>query len=127
MGEHFIPDRLLRSLAHPDHQEIIQEGGKHADKINTGQHTQKPQQGGVIGINLSQHGGDVIVHQGTQGGRTYRLGNGAENNADHDHCHGGLVLGHIGQQPGNGLLRIFGLTAISFHFYRRHYWSPPFC
>ena len=126
VGEHFIPDGLLGALTHLDHQEVVQEGRNHAHQVDAGHHAQELDQRGIVGIALGQHGGDVAVHQRTQGGGADSLSNGAEDDAHDDDDHGHLVFCHIGKQAGNGLLGVLGHTAVTAHFYRRHYSSPPF-
>ena len=96
VGEHLVPDVLLGSLAHPDHQEVIQERRNNTHQVDSGQHEQKAHQRAKVRIRLPQHGQDVIVHQQAQRGGTGCLSDGVEHNANYHDNQGFLIRTQVG-------------------------------
>ncbi len=126
MDEHFIPDGLLGSLGHLDHEPLLEEGGEDTRQEEAGQPDEESDHGSEIRRLLGKHGGDVVVHQGAQGRGAAGHGHGGDDDAHHHHGHGELVFFHIAQQALEGFLGVFGFAAVAAHFHGGHYASPPF-
>ena len=120
MGKQFVPDGFLGALADPHHQEVHQKRRDHAHQINGSHNPKESDQRRKIGRSLPQHGGNIVIHQCTQGCGAGCLSNGAEHHTQSHNDQGSPVLSHIGQQSEHGPLRILRHAAIAAHFYGRH-------
>ena len=127
MGEHFVPDVLLGSLADLDHQEHKQEGRNHAHGKDAGKLAEIPEQGCKIRGAVLNHRQDIAVHQGAEGAAAGGLGDGVGDDAQQHHAQSGKIGLHVAKQPQEGFPGVFGFAAVAAHSDRRHYSSPPFC
>ena len=127
MGEHFVPDVLLGTLADLDHQEHEQEGRDHAHRKDAGKLAEISPQGRKIRRAIPHHRQDIAVHQCAEGAAAGGLGDGVGDDAQQHHAQSGKIGLHVAQQPQQGLPGVLCFAAVAAHSDRRHYSSPPFC
>ena len=127
-AEHFITDGLLDALGDTNHQIALQEAGEHAGDEHECHFHQEIENGCKIRGAAAHHGQNVIIHQGAQHGGAEGVNQRMDQNAEQNHADDQLIFQQVFQQAKEGLLGIFGFTAVAVEMTGRcHYSSPPFC
>ena len=124
--EQIIPDFLLNTLGHANHQIALQEVGKDTHKEDASQFYQEVLQRYKIHRTGADHRQNELIHQRTQSSSAPGADVGCRKNTNKNRQNGKLILQHIPEDPEQGLFGVLGLTTVTPHFYRGHYSSPPF-